>query len=177
MTNTITATTAATYLVTFTRCRFNAEGTGLIPLTVTEGATSTWTVPESIATKLLAASESDEIDRCRVQSELLADPAAGTPVTQVGFAYDHPFTLRVERVYSKTTVMKVVNTVVDTIDKAADLDEEGTIDALNLLTNAVGYSLDRDGAAVELADVVASNYEPSDEGQPMALSTVLGWIR
>jgi hypothetical protein len=75
--------------------------------------------------------------------------------------------------FTRDEVAHVLNLAADAIQDAADLADEGTIDALNLLVNAALYALDHgapDTDAIDLSAAVEANYEEA------SLADVLRWI-
>ncbi len=75
--------------------------------------------------------------------------------------------------FTRDEVAHVLNLAADAIQDAADLADEGTIDALNLLVNAALYVLDHgapDTDVIDLSAVVEANYEEA------SLADVLRWI-
>lgn len=76
--------------------------------------------------------------------------------------------------FSRDELSSVLNRAADTIRDVADLPDEGTIDALNLLVNTVLYVLDEHDPGVQeidLNEVVEAQY-----GEETTLSDVLRWI-
>lgn len=80
----------------------------------------------------------------------------------------------VEPTYTRQQVAAALNWAADAINEAAGLDDEGTIDALNLLVNAVGAKLD--DPDVTLASVAVDAYSIETEDGTTALGTILAWI-
>ncbi|MCK0441251.1 hypothetical protein MUG78_17775 [Gordonia alkaliphila] len=75
--------------------------------------------------------------------------------------------------FTRDQVSNAINVSANQIIAAADLAEEGTVDALNLLVNATLHMLDHnpDGDAGNLEQAVADSYSDA------SLSEVLSWIR
>ncbi|ANA86478.1 hypothetical protein BH762_gp040 [Gordonia phage OneUp] len=72
--------------------------------------------------------------------------------------------------YTKEKITKMVDEACLAIADRADLGEDGVIDALNLLANAVVWQLDNPRKKLNLSKVVADCYHDSD------LDEVIGWF-
>lgn len=86
-------------------------------------------------------------------------------------------------IYTADDVSQALNSACDDVITAADMDEEGARDALNLLVNAALARLDDPN--VTLCEVADANYGISDEElaarkdvpeDERVLAVVLGWI-
>lgn len=88
---------------------------------------------------------------------------------------DHPEGLRPE------AALRVLNDAADATGKELDLHGMGERDAINLVVNVVGNSLD-DGELADFDDVADEDYVVDTDGGDVehsgsALEVILGWIR
>ncbi|QAU06663.1 hypothetical protein SEA_WILLIAMBOONE_163 [Gordonia phage WilliamBoone] len=72
--------------------------------------------------------------------------------------------------FTTDEVMEMVNTAIDEIDVAAGLPEQGVIDALNLVANAVLWQTKNPGADLDLARVAKDCYDGN------GIDNIVSWI-